>query len=311
VAFSLGNKAYVGIGAYGTPYTYYYDFYAFNPDSNTWKARANFPGAGRVNAYHFSIGDKGYVGSGNIPGTYFTDLWEYNSLTNTWTQKNNPPFSGRSQAIAFTIGRKGYVGTGILSNGTEVGDLWEYDPDNDTWVQKASMPGGGRYGCVGFSMYNYGYVGVGYTTALLQEFWQYDPAANAWTQLPSLPGAARSVAIGFNIGQYGYIGTGADGNGSTSYLNDFWQYTPSWLGVENPTKTSTDINVYPNPATNSIIIEGLANTAIAEVYDLSGKIILAQQISTNQIDISTLAEGLYFIKLTSPEGSVVRKFVKE
>jgi hypothetical protein len=75
--------------------------------------------------------------------------------------------------------------------------------------------------------------------------------------------------------------------------------------------TDKKISIYPNPATSSLWIEGLSKTATAEVFDMSGKILLKKQLNTNQIDICTLAKGLYFIKLTTEEGSVVRKFVKE
>jgi hypothetical protein len=68
--------------------------------------------------------------------------------------------------------------------------------------------------------------------------------------------------------------------------------------------------IYPNPVTTTLTIEGIIK-ATAEVYDISGKLLLAEQLNTNQVDISSLAKGLYFIKLNTEEGSVVRKFVKE
>jgi hypothetical protein len=87
---------------------------------------------------------------------------------------------------------------------------------------------------------------------------------------------------------------------------------------ENPNFISNNLSykydslkIYPNPAINYLTIEGLNNHTIAQVYDISGKLLLNKQLNTNQIDISPLAKGLYFIKLTSEEGSVVRKFVKE
>jgi hypothetical protein len=69
--------------------------------------------------------------------------------------------------------------------------------------------------------------------------------------------------------------------------------------------------IFPNPATTYLTVKGIQPSATAEVYDLSGKLILNQQLNTNQIDIISLAKGLYFLKLTTPEGSVVRKFVRE
>jgi hypothetical protein len=71
------------------------------------------------------------------------------------------------------------------------------------------------------------------------------------------------------------------------------------------------ITIYPNPANNSLIIDGLNSEAAAEIHDISGNLILKSPLLKPQIDISNLAEGMYFIKLNTAEGSVVRRFVKE
>jgi uncharacterized protein (TIGR02145 family) len=72
-----------------------------------------------------------------------------------------------------------------------------------------------------------------------------------------------------------------------------------------------ELNIFPNPATTTLTIEGLTQKTTAEVYDISGKLLLCKPLGTNTIDISSLETGLYFIKLTTADGSVVRKFVKE
>ena len=71
------------------------------------------------------------------------------------------------------------------------------------------------------------------------------------------------------------------------------------------------IRIYPNPANYILHINGCKNKTYAEVLDLSGKILISQQIITDQLDISTLVKGMYFIKLSAEEGSMVRKFVNE
>jgi photosystem II stability/assembly factor-like uncharacterized protein len=83
-----------------------------------------------------------------------------------------------------------------------------------------------------------------------------------------------------------------------------------FTGIEQATIIS-NIRLFPNPATNTLFINGLEISAKAEVYDISGKLLLSKQLNENQIDISSLAKGLYFIKLSTAEGSLVRKFVKE
>jgi hypothetical protein len=60
-----------------------------------------------------------------------------------------------------------------------------------------------------------------------------------------------------------------------------------------------------------LFIDGLPKNVFAEVYDISGKLMLSELQNTNQLDISYLSKGMYFIELTTEEGSMVRKFIKE
>ncbi len=71
------------------------------------------------------------------------------------------------------------------------------------------------------------------------------------------------------------------------------------------------IIVYPNPATTTLTISGNITNAAVQVFDISGKLLLKIIPDANQLDISHLCSGMYFLKLTTNEGSVVRKFVKQ
>jgi hypothetical protein len=94
---------------------------------------------------------------------------------------------------------------------------------------------------------------------------------------------------------------------------DFWNVykLDNTLGIEQNFDKKEDLKIYPNPANDVLNIEGLNEKADAYVYDLSGKLVLKNMIANGQVDISRLAGGLYFIKVLSGEGSVVRKFVKD
>jgi hypothetical protein len=82
------------------------------------------------------------------------------------------------------------------------------------------------------------------------------------------------------------------------------------LGV-NANSSLNNLSIFPNPATTTLNITGLTTNASAAVYDISGKQLLSQPLTTQAINISSLAPGLYFISITTAEGSVVKKFVKE
>lgn len=85
---------------------------------------------------------------------------------------------------------------------------------------------------------------------------------------------------------------------------------PVNVGIFNNKEKNLQFDLSPNPATTTLTIVGVTGSTIAEIFDISGKLLLSKQLNTNQIDISSLAKGLYFIKLSTAEGSVVRKFVK-
>lgn len=80
------------------------------------------------------------------------------------------------------------------------------------------------------------------------------------------------------------------------------------IGISNP--AWNNCKVFPNPANHYLTIDSQTPIATAEIFDISGKLLLSALLHNNQLDISQLASGLYFIKLSTLEGSVVRKFIK-
>ncbi len=67
--------------------------------------------------------------------------------------------------------------------------------------------------------------------------------------------------------------------------------------------------VYPNPAAEKLRITSykLQTEQPITIFDLSGRQILEQRISKNEIDVSQLEKGVYFVKINNR----VRKFVRE
>ncbi len=191
--------------------------------ADTWTQKADFGGTERGYATGFSIGSKGYIGTGQKGGPATKDFWEYDPATDTWTQKADFGGGVRFGAVGFSIGNRGYMGTG--SDGTShKKDFWEYDPVANTWIQKADCGGTERYFAIGFSIGNKGYIGTGLDVPNRKDFWEYDPVGDTWTQKSDFGGIGRYGAVGFSIGSKGYTGTGSDGS---SYYKDFWEYDPA------------------------------------------------------------------------------------
>jgi len=88
--------------------------------------------------------------------------------------------------------------------------------------------------------------------------------------------------------------------------------------VENAQNLQTpnaanSISIYPNPVKDKLKIEnGQLKIENVEIFDISGIKIVNYQLSTvNSIDVSTLSQGIYFVKIETAEGIVMKKIVKE
>lgn len=81
-------------------------------------------------------------------------------------------------------------------------------------------------------------------------------------------------------------------------------------GIKNP--ISDGFKIYPNPATNQLIIFG-ANNSTVELLDLKGKICwMSKNISGDlQIDLSGFTQGVYVIKISGKDKIISRKVVVE
>ena len=187
----------------------------------SWTQVANYGGGAIYSAAGFSVGNKGYIGTGINNGVNRRDFWQYDPVTNAWTQVANFGGTARHGATAFSIGSKGYLGLGWVSSVTS--DFWSYDPVTNTWTQLGNFPGGARYTAVSFVIGSKGYVGTGFNGNVLNDFWSYDSLTSNWAQVSAFSGGARQSAIGFSINNKGYVGCGYN-SGS---LFDFWEYNPS------------------------------------------------------------------------------------
>lgn len=87
-AFAIEDKGYLGTGYNYTNEsgeTYLNDFWEYDPASNVWTQKADFPGSARYDAVSFSVDGKGYIGAG-YDGNYLKDFYSYDPQSNIWTQ---------------------------------------------------------------------------------------------------------------------------------------------------------------------------------------------------------------------------------
>lgn len=233
VAFTIGDKGYVGLGYNGK--TRLKDLWEYNLEQDYWTQKASFPdtASGRTSAVAFSIGTKGYITTGNDGENYLKDLWEYDQETNTWTRKADFGGTARYDAVAFNLNNKGYVGTGY--DGNYLKDFWQYDPGADSWTQIASVGGSKRVGGTAFVIDGKAYVCCGLNNgSYITDFWMFDPSTESWTEKRKIANVSdesyddayaitREYGVAFVINSKAYLTGGIN----SSILSDTWEYDPA------------------------------------------------------------------------------------
>jgi N-acetylneuraminic acid mutarotase len=233
VAIAIGSRGYAGLGHINAITDILYDdWWEYDPGTNSWTQKANFPPGPRMHPTGFTIGNYGYIGTGRDNShTEQSDLYRYDPATNTWATMASIPAPGRRGAVGFAINGKGYIGTGSYGN-----SFYEYNPVSNSWTMKAPVPGAGRISAIGFSIGSKGYIGTGDTGGPNTDFYEYDPATNVWTtKAPLNIGPARMEAAAFEMQGYGYVGTGCDFQSGNNY-DDFYRYDPvgnTWIQLVN------------------------------------------------------------------------------
>lgn len=75
-----------------------------------------------------------------------------------------------------------------------------------------------------------------------------------------------------------------------------------------------EMEIYPNPALDKIYIDFADKKKLKmQVYNIVGECVLQKNLNnnTNEVDISSLAKGIYILKFTSPKGTLEKKLIKE
>lgn len=75
--------------------------------------------------------------------------------------------------------------------------------------------------------------------------------------------------------------------------------------------SDADIYFYPNPAYTTLFINGWTSISKISFYDLSGKFLFNYQIAYDQIDISSLHNGIYIMKIETEKGVITKKLLKQ
>jgi N-acetylneuraminic acid mutarotase len=244
--FAVGTKGYISTGYSNTlavgNYLPVKDTWEFDPATNSWLKKADFPGNARYHAVAFALGNFGYVGTGTTgSNTNFADFYKFTpgaaGSLGSWTAADGLK-DKRSAAVAFVIKDSAYVVTGSSTGTTPITRMYVYDANKDQWNERWQITNATdgsfdddyttivRSGAVAFVIKNKAYVATG--TA--NNTWEYDPITGHWTEKTTFDGTSRSGAVGFSVKDRGFVGLG--GQSTSSLLDDLREFDPT---VENST----------------------------------------------------------------------------
>jgi N-acetylneuraminic acid mutarotase len=235
VCFSIGSKGYVIFSSGNNHYpetSKISELWEYNPTDDNWSRKANFPGVNRNGGAAFSIGNKGYFGTGEIYDTYgyisyTSDFWEYDADTDNWTRKSDFPGSERKWSFGFSLGSNGYIGGGSTAYGQK--SMYMFSQATDTWTSAGEYPGEGYNYLNGITINNKHYMGMGGENSgeAYSDFWEFNPAGNTWKKMRSCP-LKMEPQMAVSINNKGYLGIGRrQYTDSDDFLMKVFEFDPT------------------------------------------------------------------------------------
>ena len=98
--------------------------------------------------------------------------------------------------------------------------------------------------------------------------------------------------------------------GSWSCIND--NGSPNAVnspGLSVEVVDSNSIALYPNPVKNTLYIKGNSGSYDIEVYSILGQRVMTA-FDVNEIDVRSFNEGIYLIRVSTKNGTTVKRFIK-
>jgi predicted outer membrane repeat protein len=87
-----------------------------------------------------------------------------------------------------------------------------------------------------------------------------------------------------------------------------YEYLNPLVIAEN---TNSVLHIFPNPVSDFININYLQPNSTVSIYDMMGKLVYYNHITTNQINVSEFTNGVYLLKIETVKEIVTNKFLKQ
>ncbi|MBI4931612.1 MAG: T9SS type A sorting domain-containing protein [Bacteroidetes bacterium] len=102
-----------------------------------------------------------------------------------------------------------------------------------------------------------------------------------------------------------------DANGCSNCDTVLIPFTPP-TGISQYSILNTQFSVYPNPSSGEFTVYGLQSAVELSVYDVLGNKVFCTTVNRKQETINLNAPaGIYFLQIKTPDGTAVKKIIKE
>jgi photosystem II stability/assembly factor-like uncharacterized protein len=279
-----------------------------NVSSGTW-----------MNLYsvYFINADTGYTVGGNIIDPYTSlTVGAILKTNNGGTQWTETDFYNYFNSVYFTDANTGYavgfyivkLGSGVFEHGVVI--LKTTNGGTNWTMQNSGIPSQTNSGqnahslnSVYFTDANKGYIvgdsGIIIMTTNVGVYWARQ---NSGTTMDLYSVYFTDDSTGYAVGTNGTILKTTNGGGYP-------------VGLMDLTSKLNALNIYPNPASNTITIEtsAIPTQSHLSISNLNGRELITRQITQpkTQIDITSLPSGVYFVRLTGERTVEVGKFIKQ
>lgn len=229
------------------------NFYSYDPQSDTWTRKADFPGGARAFPIGHTYKNKAYFGFGSDANfEKLDDLWVYDADEDSWTELASCDCQGRTHPSMTIADDVLYITMGGGENGN-LNDHWAYSLESNSWTRKADFPGDPRHHPFQFSIGDYIYAGFGHGDGFISNQWyKYDATDDLWEEMETLPSEGRVAGTQFDYNEKGYVLSGDGDDHNSMETGEFWEYDPEM-------NTWTELTPHPGLsrwAPASFIIDG-------------------------------------------------------
>jgi hypothetical protein len=231
----------------------------------------------------------------------------------------------------------GYIVAG--STYSNDGDVSGNHGNDDSWVVKLDASGNLLWQkCLGGSNWDYaesiqqtsdgGYIVAGITFSNDGDVSGYHGEGDGWiVKLDASGNLLWQKCLGGSYREWAYsIQQTSDGgyivagytNSNDGDVSGNHGGEDGWVVKLAPDNMSTEeisvkakIGIYPNPVKDVLHFTSKEPVLKAEIFDQNGRLIKTAEVLNNQLSVSSLSKGIYFLNLQTSKGKLKTKFIKE